>query len=182
MKIINSQNRVVPIFGYTDPEQFAGVVVRAEENEGLSLDIYGYQKYDTIYLFLPCRVNMEKVSYYSIDQEGHFLERFETNFIEGEGQIGTLRVIALQSNLPSLQISLNMEDGTLESINNSEDHTQAGYGDMILEVNDKLAKQNQWETVYYSNENDPSSKETVRLRGRGNISWEEDKKPYSLKL
>lgn len=172
----------ISVVGETNAQNYAGVLVPASENPGLNFDVKGFQQYDCVYLFLPCRARLSDVVYYSVDAEGNYLERFETDFTQAEGKIGNLRVAAMQSSLPSMNITIKEGEKSIEEIDSEDYHESFTYGDMTLEVTDTDAVLNGWPRNYKSVENESSSKGTLKMRGRGNITWLADKKSYQIRL
>lgn len=168
--------------GYTDQDAFKGVIVPMEENSTLSFDVKSYEKDGKLYLFFPCRASLEHVVYYSVDEEGNYLERFETDFTREDGRVLDYTVTAMQSEIPSMNISVEPGFGTMEEVDSSELHTSCAYGTMTLEVTDERAAREGWQTLYVSQENNKDMPSQLQIRGRGNITWSYEKKPYQIKL
>lgn len=168
--------------GAADESKLAEVVVPASDNPELNFDVKGFLQEDIVYLFLPCRMNLSKVVYYSADSEGNYLERFRTDFRQGEGKIGRRRVIAMQSLLPSMNIEIAENAKDIQEIDSEEFHNSFTYGDMTLEVTDADAALRGWPRVYKSVENEGDSPESLKMRGRGNMTWSVDKKSYQIRL
>lgn len=179
-EIYDGLNGVQSVVGYTTAENYAGVVVPAKENEGFTFDIKGYGRYDYVYLFMPSRADLTKVTYYSVDKDGRYLERFMTDFTLGQGKIGELKIIAMKSSLPAVSIWTDDRYGTMEEVETSENHSVYAYGNMSVEVPDEMAEAHNWERQYISTENDSETQGTMHVRGMGNITWEEDKKSFQI--
>jgi hypothetical protein len=167
---------------YTDSDEFEGVIVPMEQNSTLSFDVKSFEKNGTLYLFMPCRADLRHVVYYSVDHEGNYLEKFETDFTKDTGHILDYTVVAMQSEIPSMNLTMNPEFGSMDEVNYSDLHTDCAYGKMTLEVTDELAKEKGFCDYYYSQENDYGIPEHLQIRGRGNITWGYDKKPYQIKF
>lgn len=168
--------------GVTTEDTFAGVVVPADENQNLLYDVKGFVSENQITLFLPCRMDASNVVYYSVDQDGKYLERFQNDFLKTPGLILDIPVVAMQSELPTMELSVQDKYGTLEDVESSADHSVYAYGDMILEARDDVAKSMGIDSVTKSRDQKKGTPGSMSFRGRGNITWLEDKKPYALKL
>ena len=168
--------------GFTSDRELAEVIVPVSENPALNFDIKGYFKEDTVWLFMPCRADLSEVVYYAVDDEGNYMERFETDFTQEEGRIGSRRIVAMQSPLPSMNIEIAEGVKSIEEIDSEEFHESFTYGKMTLEVTDADAALNGWSRIYKSIENDEDSPESLKMRGRGNLTWMADKKSYQIKL
>lgn len=166
-----------------------GLVVPANENEGISHDIYPSYIGTCAYLFLPSTANMSNVIYYTLSDSGERLQRFTANFSnEYENPVkidsGVFNIKAMQSNLPTLFLNIDESYGTILSMNTSADQSAYGYGDMRLDVPTALANEKGWETTYLSMEDDAATPGTMKMRGRGNSTWDtalNTKKPYQFK-
>lgn len=175
----------------------SGLTVNASRNLGVTYDVYSYisRAEKTVYIFLPCRADISKVNFTARHSDGRESGPYSADFSSSEVPLrkdtdknkrvmisgSEYKVVALQSNLPTLQLKINEEHGKFSAVNASSDHSVFAYGDFVLEVTDELASEKGWETVYKSKENDPSSPETMSIRGRGNWTWYQAKKPYQLK-
>lgn len=168
--------------GSAEDSRLAEVLVPAAENPELNFDVKGLVQEDRICLFLPCRMNLSKVIYYSVDEDGNYIERFQTDFRQNEGEIGGRRVIAMQSPLPSMNIQIAENAKSIQEIDGEEFHNSFTYGDMLLEVTDADAALKGWSRVYKSIENEEDSPESLKMRGRGNLTWAVDKKSYQIRL
>ncbi|MBE5959060.1 MAG: hypothetical protein E7254_09410 [Lachnospiraceae bacterium] len=83
-----------------------------------------------------------------------------------------------EGSTPVLEFDLDNEINTIENINGSELHTTMGYGDMHVKVPDGYVSE-------YSVDGTPMKDATYELdylRGRGNSTWLQSKKPYKIKL
>lgn len=158
------------------------VIVKAQENSHLSYDINGYVREDVIYLFLPSTMDLSSVAFHGINASGSMLKRYEADLLTEQPQIGRFRIIAMQSSLPTLYLDVDERYGTIEEMNQDENHETFSYGTMRLDVPKETAIENGWQESYLSVENDSSSYRTVNIRGRGNKTWELDKRPYQFKL
>ncbi|MCR4717224.1 MAG: CotH kinase family protein, partial [Lachnospiraceae bacterium] len=76
---------------------------------------------------------------------------------------------------PVLDFDIDSEVNTVEEVNGSKYHSVTGYGDMNIEI------PNGYVSEYGGNTTD-STYELDYIRGRGNSTWLEDKKPYKVKL
>lgn len=171
----------------------SGLTVVGARNSGVTYDVYSYSSKEdkTVYIFLPCRADISRVVYTATHADGTVSGPYTADFSSAEpGTDDNKRVIVsgteykvevLQSNIPSLQLKINEEHGKFSSVNASRDHSVFAYGDFLLEVTDELAAEKGWETVYKSEENNVESPETMNIRGRGNWTWDQLKKPYQLK-
>ena len=157
------------------------VVPTATGDETVSL----YEDGDSFYAFLPSYTDMEALSL-SVP-EGCRLTLDDREYDGQPGFFGgisadtpmTMRmysglgvklierqlVIEKSENIPALYVTLI--DGDLSSVNNSQDHSVDRAGRCAL--------------ITADNEVDYSGK-LDRLRGRGNVTWEENKKPYNIEF
>lgn len=178
----NYSNLILSYFlpGVNNPEEVADIVAPADENSGIAYDIHGFRKGDAFVLFLPTRVNSACVVYYAVDADGNRLERYETNFLEGTGLVAdSIEIYAMQSALPSMEISL--KKGSLREVDESVDHKAEAYGSLRISCRAEVAEKKGWQQIYESVNGDGSSS-SVRLKGRGNNSWEQYKKGYGITL
>ncbi len=151
--------------GITDRDSFAGIYVPENENPGLFFDTNGYITGEGVYIFLPCTADLSRIVFYSTDMDGSLLERFEYDFRNSSLNIGDVTVYALQSSLPSVNITIASSSPTLEEVEGSKDHSVITRGTMELRTTGG--------TII---------KEAMSLRGRGNTSWTEEKKSYQVEL
>ena len=70
----------------------------------------------------------------------------------------------------------------MKEVNSDASHSTYCCGDMTLTVSDETAAARGWKTEYRSKENDYSTSGTMKMRGRGNWTWNQQKKPYQLTL
>lgn len=150
--------------GYTDPEKFSGIFVPADENDGLDFDVKGYLAGSGVYIFLPCTADISHVVFYSTDADGNYLQRFVADFSSSDTEIAGIHVTAMQSKLPSVSIEISENAPSLDDLEASENHSVKTYASMEL--------------VSLTDEKYVSK---IEMRGRGNISWLEDKKSYQIK-
>jgi len=169
--------------GVSSDSQVAGIVVPADENEGISYDVSGFLKDGGYILFLPTRASLSSVVFYAVDSEGRYLERYEHDFSQEGVLIGeSIPVASMKSPLPTLEISFGNGKGDLEDIESSKDHSVWSYGDMVLSCGDEMADENGWEAEVMSRDGSWRTPASLGMRGHGNITWELDKKAYNIKL
>ena len=165
------------------------ITVYAEDNAGLpdGYDIKAYknEKKGVFYLFLPCRVDKGAVAVRALHSDGCETGVYTLNF-NSDTNYGVYSggvyydVVAMQSSVPSLMI--NVTEGSMKEVNSDASHSTYCYGDMTLTVSDETAAARGWKTEYRSKENDYSTSGTMKMRGRGNWTWNQQKKPYQLTL
>lgn len=140
-------------------------------------------------LYLPKAANREKIKLYfdikedvpvsAYDGEGNLITKFRsgdvTNIFKGDKVVlktdnqtkktTTYTITVLQSDVGTIFINLNNGAKDLRAINNSVNHTtsRSGYS-LIIDDKDKLT----YEFI-------------DAMRGRGNVTWKRDKKPYQIK-
>lgn len=165
------------------------LTVTAKANGGVAYDIYSYteNKKNTIWLFLPCTADLSRITFYAEHQTGHMTGPYQVDFSGNKTSSGrvsgkTYTIAAMQSELPTLYLQIDESSGSISAMNNSPDHSVYCYGDMLLSVTDKLAAERGWKTSYISREGDSSSPGTMNIRGRGNWTWNQKKKPYQFKM
>jgi len=98
-----------------------------------------------------------------------------------------LNVCSTASTLPVLYINIDEAYGTINAMNESPEHTEYCYGDIILDVPAELAEEYGCEAYISSAGHDkkPDTPGTMRIRGRGNSTWTTDtdkQRPYQFKL
>lgn len=152
------------------------LVVKASSNEGIGYDIDGYRvdkngvRY--IYLFLSSKADMGAVNVTFSDGSTDTLDL--TAPIDCNFDSGQYRIVAMQSDLPTLYLNIDESQGTIDAMNSDPSHDTKCKGEMLLDVPDKLVEQNGWDTSYASSD--------VTVKGRGNTTWGLPKKPYQIKL
>jgi len=166
----------------SEKDSTAGIVVRARENSGISYDIYGYVHENVIYLFLPNTIDMKNIVYTTMDEKGTYLRRFQADLSSEHPAHADYTVIAMQSDIPSMYLEIDEAYGTIQAMNQDEKHQTYTYGAMQIDVSEETAKGEGWQQSYLSQENDGETPKTVKVRGRGNKTWEFEKKPYQIEL
>jgi hypothetical protein len=150
-------------------------------------DIQSYKdsKHKTLYLFMPCTADLSSVTYYAVHDSGTTTGPYTSDFSSGSVQCAvsdkTFDVTAMQSGIPSLCIQIDESEGKISKMNSSSDHTAMCYGEMTLVVTDSLAAERGWQTKYVSVDKKPESPCSLEMRGRGNWTWNQEKKPYQIK-
>ena len=84
-----------------------------------------------------------------------------------------------ESSIPVMYFDIDETEGTIEAMNNSDDHDVECYGKVSLLIPD-----------YYKNRSEHTEEELTDMpdmtleyiRGRGNSTWGTDKKPYKVKF
>lgn len=163
-------------------EKFDGFVVPAAENEGVYTDQRAFYKDGVYVLFLPCRADVSELTYYAVDKECNYLERFKTDFSQGAAEILGNPVVCMQSDLPSLEIVTNEDYGSFEEVIKDSRHETYAYGEGFLSLTDTLSRKKGVNPVFIARDLDKSEPCSVSIKGRGNITWLEDKKPFRIKL
>lgn len=179
-------------------EETPEVVVPKDSNTGLYRDIYAYIT-DTYpisgdnkghenrcYFFMPYSADLANITY-KVGDDSKTLD-----LSEGKTETITLngveyKALAFKSVLPTVYLDIDENNGTIEAMENSRDHSVKCYGDMRIEVPDDVAEENGWEKDYVSVENKDKTPGTIELRGRGNSSWRQSidnntARPYQVKL
>lgn len=171
------------------PENFGPVVrltATADGNEGIPYNITSYYrvKDNTLYLLLPSTADLSALTVTALHENGTETGTYTLDFSEKEYGVyhsdGYCAVKAMQSKLPALCIQIDESDGTIKAMNRDSSHTTECFGDMTLAVPAELAAANRWDPVAVSRENDPSTPGTMKMRGRGNWTWNQEKKPYQI--
>ncbi|MBR2546591.1 MAG: CotH kinase family protein [Eubacterium sp.] len=102
--------------------------------------------------------------------------------IEGiePGKRTTLLIRSLtfcESSVPVMYFNLDESDGSIDAMNASDDHSAECYGSVTLQVPEGY-KSEFSDKVQTTSEN----MELEYIRGRGNSTWDMDKKPYKVKF
>ncbi len=82
-----------------------------------------------------------------------------------------------ENSVPVMYFDLDESEGSIDSMNSSDDHSAECYGSATLEVPSGY-KGEFSDSVLMTREN----MELEYIRGRGNSTWEQDKKPYKVKF
>ncbi|MBQ2643258.1 MAG: CotH kinase family protein [Eubacterium sp.] len=98
---------------------------------------------------------------------------FETACEETEVTFKSFEFV--QSSLPVINFDIDENEGTVDEMNTSEDHSAECHGDMTINVPARYANE-------YVNNLQTASYPIEYIRGRGNSTWACDKKPYKVKL
>ncbi len=151
--------------GYTSAENFDGIFVPSDENSGLFFDTEGFWAEDGICIFLPSTADITKLVFYSVGKDGSYLERFQNDFSQEDVEIQGKHVYVMHSDNPAINIQIFANSPSLDEIEASEKHDL--YTNGIMEL----------QTV--SGERVCQS---MKMRGRGNITWLADKKSYQVTL
>lgn len=158
------------------------IVVPAAENEGIYTDQTAFYKDGMYVLFLPCRADISNVVYYAADKDSNYLERYKWDFTNGAAELFGIPIVCMQSNLPSFEIVTVDEYGSFEAVTDDPLHETFAYGDGYLSLTDALAGEKGVSPVFYTKDFDRKLPCSISVRGRGNITWLEDKKPFRVKL
>ncbi len=162
------------------------ITAYAEDNSFLPYDIFSHKnsKDRTYYLFLPCNADLSDVKVRALHENNCETGVYTLNFTEKEYGVRVgeeyYSVVAMQSSIPSLFIQIDESEGSIREMNTDEAHSTFCYGDAALVVTEELASERGWKTEYTSRENDNSTPGTVKIRGRGNWTWGQQKKPYQV--
>ena len=98
---------------------------------------------------------------------------FETDCEEAEVTFKTFEFV--QSALPVVSFDIDENEGTVDEMNTSEDHSAECHGNMNINVPAGYTNE-------YANNLVSASYPMEYIRGRGNSTWMVDKKPYKVKL
>ena len=188
---VSSADAVSTMYVDSYPENFGSITkltVYANDNEGIPYNIYSYYKKseNTVYLFLPSSADLSSVTVRALHNSGvetgtYTLDFTETTYGVYFGSNGSYcSVIAKQSGIPTLFVEINEEYGSISDMHRDPSHETECFGDMALVVSDELAQTRKWAKKTISRENDPTSPGTIKVRGRGNWTWNQNKKPYQL--
>lgn len=166
------------------------ITLYAEDNPKLPYDVEAYKKSadSCFYLFLPSNLALDDIKVRALHSDGTETGVYTLNFESGTNygvmvsENDYFEVIPKQSKLPSLMIQIDEDAGSIDRMNRDSAHNTTCYGDMTLVVSDELAREKGWDSEYVSRENDLDSVGTMEMRGRGNWTWSQNKKPYQLKL
>ena len=171
------------------------LVVEGARNYDVIYDIYSrtFEKEKIIYIFLPCRTDISKLIFTAKHTSGLLSGPYTADFSDGnDGSTNKNKkamisgeeydIIIKQSGIPSIHIKIDDRYGKFSSVNASSDQSVFAYGNFLLEVTDELAAEKGWDTIYKSSEGDPLTPETMSIRGRGNWTWNQRKKPYQIKV
>ncbi len=81
-----------------------------------------------------------------------------------------------ESSVPVIYLEIDESKGTIADMNSDPKHKTECYGDMTIKVPDDFKSEYTGESVT------GGTYEMEYIRGRGNSTWYDDKKPYKLKL
>lgn len=171
--------------GYGDVSR---ITAYAADNDGIPYDLCAVKiRTEKMFRFyLPASARIQSLNVRALHENGEESGVYTIDLtrdvygVKAHG--GYYSLSAAQSSLPALFIETDMNHGTTAAMDTSPDHSVYNYGDMTLTVPASLAEERGWKTEYVSRENDPSSPGTMKMRGRGNWTWGQSKKPYQLTL
>ena len=145
--------------------EISGILVRASENPGMFFDVRGYFEDDgnKAWIFLPETADASKLVFYTTDSGGNLLDRHEYDFTIGALAVNGLTISVMESDIPSINLSIYDNYPSLDELESSSKHAVStkAYFDM---------------DDYEGN----IVEGIVKMRGRGNTSWKEDKKSYQI--
>ena len=95
---------------------------------------------------------------------------------KGKGSLYLESLFFTEGSTPVVSFDIDDEINTVESINGSEVHSTLGYGIMNVQVPDG------YKSPVDGKEYSDKSYELDYIRGRGNSTWLQSKKPYKVKL
>lgn len=97
---------------------------------------------------------------------------------DGEGSTKTLiRSIEFMKNeIPVVSFQLDESQGSIEAMNNDSSHETECYGTMSIKIPEN------YQSEYTDKKLKSETYELDYIRGRGNSTWMQDKKPYKIKL
>ena len=81
-----------------------------------------------------------------------------------------------ESSIPVIYFDIDESCGTIAEMNNDENHETECYGSMTVQIPDGYVSE------YTDEPLETATYEMEYIRGRGNSTWSEDKKPYKIKL
>ncbi len=148
-----------------DDSAMSGILVHSSENPGLFFDIHGFLKDNKCYIFLPETADTSNLVFYSTDADGDMLNRYRHDFTEGTLEIEGTEIVAIQSDLPVIDLNLYSNYPSLDELEASDDHHVISKADFKMD--------------------DPDGSITtgiIKMHGHGNTSWQEDKKSYNIKF
>ncbi|MBR3330444.1 MAG: CotH kinase family protein [Mogibacterium sp.] len=89
-----------------------------------------------------------------------------------------------RTTVPVMYFNIDESEGTIEAMNKSEDHSVECYGNAELVVPDEFNKDTTFRDEYGTQESltGKDALELEYIRGRGNSTWMDDKKPYKVKF
>ncbi|MBR2654449.1 MAG: CotH kinase family protein [Lachnospiraceae bacterium] len=103
---------------------------------------------------------------------------------KGEKKNTTVMLRSIQfckTTLPVMYVNIDESEGTVEAMNNSEDHSVECYGNVDLVVPDAFNADKTFRDEYGEQES-LYGLQLEYIRGRGNSTWMDDKKPYKVKF
>ena len=89
-----------------------------------------------------------------------------------------------KTTLPVIYFNIDESEGTIEAMNNSEDHSVECYGSAELVVPPEFNNDTTFRDEYGKQDSLTGDKalELEYIRGRGNSTWGDEKKPYKVKF
>lgn len=86
-----------------------------------------------------------------------------------------------RTTIPIMYFNIDESEGTIEAMNSSEDHSVECYGSVDLVVPDTFADDKTFSDEY-GKQKSKYGIDLEYIRGRGNSTWMDDKKPYKVKF
>lgn len=143
----------------------AQVVLPAQENPGVPCDLYPQVQGSDIIVYLPTGARNAQVV---LMIDGQRAVTDATDQARALRVGGTdYRVRVLRSDIPSLLITLCESSDEMLT---SPDHSVFAYGDMTLQTPESA--RNKWPEAYISADGDASTPGSLKIRGRGNSTWD----------
>lgn len=164
-------------------ENFAGIVVSSEDNYGVYTDIHAQITDTAAIIYLPCRAKPEDLVFYAVNSNGQYLERYHADLTKEAITILDTPVIFMQSEIPSLEVVTDDALGnTMAEIDADDDKLAAAYGKLYLSATDEAGVKYGYKPLYESRNFEEEYPASAMIKGRGNASWLEEKKPYLIRL
>lgn len=98
---------------------------------------------------------------------------FSTDSKETEVTFNSFEFV--KNSLPVVSFDIDESEGTVEDMNNSDNHTDMCHGSMNIDIPSGYEGE-------YSDSLASATYKMEYIRGRGNSTWSESKKPYKIKL
>ena len=166
-----------------------GIKLLSSDNESVPFDINAYfDENGTAWLFLPAEADPSSLNIRIYDENGGDVCSLAVCFAKNRlSRIDftntSLQIGVMQTDSPSLCVTLDSEGPDLEEITSDKYKSKVGYGDMSLYVPESVSAEYGCGRVFSSSDEDEDQPGSVTFKGRGHSSWMYlDKKNFTIKL
>ncbi|MCR5233031.1 MAG: CotH kinase family protein [Lachnospiraceae bacterium] len=169
-----------------DAIPYVRFLLPASENRGLKTDLCStvFDEDELMqYFIVPRSLDIRHTVCYAVDASDNYLNRYEIDFSEENScNIGLRHLEPVYTELPVMAIDIDEDSPSFEDLIAS-DKTVECFGNMRVSVDSELAGKKHWIEEIYSKDTVQDTAGAMRLRGRGNTTWQySPKKSFTLEM